>query len=62
MFETQATKLLGRRPYEAALRGDPELSDCCYNLALLYRKQERPRDAIRYMSQYRRLLGAQVES
>jgi tetratricopeptide (TPR) repeat protein len=54
---------LGRKPeamaqYEAALRGDPGLADCHYNLALLCEELEKPRDAIRHMAQYRRLLGA----
>ena len=43
------------KAYEAALAADPSLADCHYNLALLYEKQKRPRDAIRHMSQYRRL-------
>ncbi|MFP5305243.1 MAG: tetratricopeptide repeat protein [Gammaproteobacteria bacterium] len=47
--------------YEAALRGDPELADAYYNLALLCRKLDRPHEAIRHMSQYRRLLGAERE-
>jgi tetratricopeptide (TPR) repeat protein len=44
--------------YELALRGDPEMADCHYNLALLCEALERPKDAIRHMSQYRRLTGA----
>ena len=43
--------------YEAALRGDPDLADCHYNLALLYEKLEKPKEAIRHMAQYRRLVG-----
>ena len=42
--------------YEAALRGNPALADGHYNLALLYEKLARPKDAIRHMSEYRRLL------
>lgn len=41
--------------YEAALRADPTLADCHYNLALLHEELEQPRQAIRHMSQYRRL-------
>jgi tetratricopeptide (TPR) repeat protein len=41
--------------YEAALRNDPRLADCCYNLALLCEALGKPREAIRYMGQYRRL-------
>ena len=44
--------------YEAALRGDPHLADCHYNLALLYEELEQPREAIRHMSQYRRLTSS----
>ena len=39
--------------YEAALRGDPALADCHYNLALLYEKFAKPKDAIRHMARYR---------
>lgn len=44
--------------YEAALRGDPDLADCHYNLALLYEKLAKPKEAIRHMSRYRTLIGA----
>jgi tetratricopeptide (TPR) repeat protein len=43
--------------YEAALRGNPGLADCHYNLALLYEKLEKPKEAIRHMARYRRLIG-----
>jgi len=43
--------------YELALRDDPEMADCHYNLALLCEELKRPKDAIRHMSQYRRLVG-----
>jgi len=43
--------------YEAALRADPGLADCHYNLALLCEKLEKPKEAIRHMSRYRRLFG-----
>jgi tetratricopeptide (TPR) repeat protein len=42
--------------YERALSGDPEFADCHYNLALLYETLGKPREAIRHMAQYRRLL------
>ncbi|MDQ3027861.1 MAG: tetratricopeptide repeat protein [Pseudomonadota bacterium] len=42
--------------YDLAIRGDPALADGHYNLALLYEKLGKPRDAIRHMSQYRRLV------
>lgn len=47
--------------YEAALRLDPQLADCHYNLALLYEELDQPKQAIRHMSQYRRLVGTQRE-
>jgi len=42
--------------YEAALRADPDLADGHYNLALLYEEQGEARQALRHMSQYRRLV------
>lgn len=53
---------MGRRndaveAYEEALRGNPRLADCHYNLALLYKKLGRPKQALRHMAQYRRLVG-----
>ena len=53
---------MGRRndaveAYEKALRGNPRLADCHYNLALLYKKLGRPKQALRHMAQYRRLIG-----
>jgi Flp pilus assembly protein TadD len=47
--------------YQAALRGDPALADCHYNLALLCEKLKKPKDAIRHMAQYRRLVGTKSE-
>jgi tetratricopeptide (TPR) repeat protein len=44
--------------YRAALRGDPAMADCHYNLALLCEALERPQEAIRHMAQYRRLTAA----
>jgi tetratricopeptide (TPR) repeat protein len=43
--------------YEAALRRDARMADCHYNLALLCEALERPRDAIRHMAQYRKLVA-----
>jgi tetratricopeptide (TPR) repeat protein len=43
--------------YEAALSSDPSLADCHYNVALLYEDFKKPKDAIRHMAQYRRLMG-----
>jgi tetratricopeptide (TPR) repeat protein len=44
--------------YEAALAGDPGLADGHYNLALLYEKLKKPKDAIRHMARYRALTGS----
>lgn len=43
--------------YEAALRADPGMADANFNMALLYEKQGKAKEAIRHMSQYRRLTG-----
>ena len=43
--------------YETALSADPDLADCHYNLALLYEKVAKPKDAIRHMARYRALVG-----
>jgi len=43
--------------YEAALRIDPTFADSHYNLALLYESAGKPRDALRHMARYRRLVG-----
>ena len=53
---------MGRAPdavlaYEAALAGDPDLADGHYNLALLYERLAKPKDAIRHMARYRMLTG-----
>ena len=42
--------------YEAALRIDPDLVDCLYNLALLDEKLGRRQAAIRHLARYRRLV------
>ncbi len=47
--------------YQAALRGNPALADCHYNLALLCEEFRKPKDAIRHMAQYRRLMEAKSE-
>jgi tetratricopeptide (TPR) repeat protein len=55
LLEDMERKAQAAQAYEAALRGDPRLADCCYNLALLCEALGKPREAIRYMAQYRRL-------
>jgi tetratricopeptide (TPR) repeat protein len=43
------------RAYRAAVSADPDMADAHYNLALLCGRLGRSKDAIRHMSQYRRL-------
>jgi tetratricopeptide (TPR) repeat protein len=42
--------------YRAALDSDPTLADAHYNLALLYERLKQPKEALRHMAQYRRLV------
>jgi tetratricopeptide (TPR) repeat protein len=56
-LEQAGRKLEALEVYQAALQQDPRMADCCYNLALLCEELKKPREAIRYMAQYRRLLG-----
>jgi tetratricopeptide (TPR) repeat protein len=42
--------------YERALKADAAFADCHYNAALLYEALGKPREAIRHMAQYRRLI------
>ena len=55
LLEDMERKAEAMQVYEAALRGDPRLADCHYNLALLCQELGKPREAIRHMAQYRRL-------
>ena len=43
------------RAYRAAVWADPHMADGHYNLALLYERLGRGREALRHMSEYRRL-------
>jgi len=42
--------------YRAALDADPAFADGHYNLALLYERVMQPKEALRHMAQYRRLV------
>ena len=42
--------------YEEALRNDPRMADCHYNMALLCEALKKPKQAIRHMAHYRRLV------
>ena len=56
LLEDRGREADALKAYEAALAGDPGLADCHYNLSLLYQKLKKPREALRHMSQYRRLM------
>jgi tetratricopeptide (TPR) repeat protein len=43
------------RAYRAAVWADPQMADGHYNLALLYERLGKSREALRHMSEYRRL-------
>ena len=58
LLEDMDRKTQAMEAYEAALRSDPGLADCHYNLALLYEKLAKPKEAIRHMSRYRALMEA----
>ena len=55
LLEALERKTEAVETYQAALRGDPGMADCHYNLALLCEELDRPQEAIRHMAQYRRL-------
>jgi len=54
-------KIEAKEAYEAALRSDPRLADCHYNLALLCEELRKPKEAIRHLAQYRRLIATRSE-
>jgi len=58
LLEDMNRRTAAAEAYEAALREDPSLEDAHYNLALLYRRLGRPREAIRHLAQYRKLKGS----
>jgi tetratricopeptide (TPR) repeat protein len=57
LLEDMDRKTEAAETYQAALRGDPAMADCYYNLALLCEELDRPQEAIRHMAHYRRLVG-----
>jgi tetratricopeptide (TPR) repeat protein len=57
LLDDMDRKVEAMAAYQLALSGDPGMADCHYNLALLYEELERPKDAIRHMAQYRRLVA-----
>ena len=56
LLEDRGREADAMKAYETALHGDPGLADCHYNLSLLYQKQQKPKEALRHMAQYRRLM------
>ena len=56
LLEDLGRKNEAMQAYERALHRDPHLADGHYNLALLYKALGKPRQAIRLMAQYRRLV------
>jgi tetratricopeptide (TPR) repeat protein len=57
LLDDMGRKAEAMAAYQLALRGDPRMADCHYNLALLCEELKQPKDAIRHMAQYRRLVG-----
>lgn len=57
LLDDMGCKAEAKQAYEVALHEDPQMADAHYNLALLCEELEQPRDAIRHMAQYRRLVG-----
>lgn len=56
VLEDRGRKADALQAYEAALKDDPDFADCHYNLALLCEALRKPREAIRHMAHYRRLM------
>jgi len=47
--------------YQQALRGDSGFADCHYNLALLCELMGKPKEALRHMAQYRRIVATKSQ-
>jgi tetratricopeptide (TPR) repeat protein len=60
LLEDMGRKSAAMDAYERALRADPGLADGHYNLALLCKALGRPRQALKHMAQYRRLVKPQA--
>jgi len=56
LLEDMGRKSAAMDAYERALREDPRFADCHYNLALLCRSLGRPKQALKHMAQYRKLV------
>jgi tetratricopeptide (TPR) repeat protein len=56
LLEDMGRKSAAMDAYEKALGEDPRFADCHYNLALLCKSLGRPKQALKHMAQYRRLV------
>ena len=57
LLEDMGRKSAAIDAYEKALGADPRFADCHYNLALLCKSLGRPKQALKHMAQYRKLVG-----
>jgi tetratricopeptide (TPR) repeat protein len=56
LLEDMGRKSAAMDAYERALHEDPRFADCHYNLALLCKSLGRPKQALKHMAQYRKLV------
>jgi tetratricopeptide (TPR) repeat protein len=56
LLDDMGRKSAAMDAYEKALHEDPRFADCHYNLALLCKSLGRPKQALKHMAQYRRLV------
>jgi tetratricopeptide (TPR) repeat protein len=56
LLEDMGRKSAAMDAYEKSLAEDPRFADCHYNLALLCKSLGRPKQALKHMAQYRRLV------
>jgi tetratricopeptide (TPR) repeat protein len=56
LLEDMGRKSAAMDAYERALHADPRFADCHYNLALLCKSLGRPKQALKHMAQYRKLV------
>jgi tetratricopeptide (TPR) repeat protein len=56
LLEDMGRKSAAIDAYEKALGADPRFADCHYNLALLCKSLGRPKQALKHMAQYRKLV------
>jgi tetratricopeptide (TPR) repeat protein len=56
LLEDMGRKSTAMDAYERALHADPRFADCHYNLALLCKSLGRPKQALKHMAQYRKLV------